>query len=155
MEMISRQPDAKNTTNISTFRSPVVSPFGANNSLTNPIGPSSCKRPENPTNEKNYRHGERQIQIGIRAAEQWLVNRETVRSLVSPSNRANSGNETEPICRQNENKNSCQKPKCPFHQMRANDALQEIRIDPQLAIPGSSAPRPGHPSCRASQFWRR
>ena len=40
--MISRQPDAKNTTIISTFKNPVVSPFGPNNSFTNPIGPTSC-----------------------------------------------------------------------------------------------------------------
>ena len=41
METISKQPAAKKTTIITTFRTPLLLPLGANSSLTNPPGPTS------------------------------------------------------------------------------------------------------------------
>src|SRR5436190_23381218 len=41
IEMISKQPTAKNTTISNSFKNPVLSPLGANNSFANPAKPIS------------------------------------------------------------------------------------------------------------------
>ena len=58
--------------------SPVVSPLGANNSFRNPTRSNLLQRPDDPAGKEDERHGQRQIQIGIRAAEQRLIDLETI-----------------------------------------------------------------------------
>ena len=124
--MISRQPDGKKYDDHQHFQESSALALGRKQLLEESDRTNFLQRPDDPAGEKDQRHGERQVQIGIRAAEQRLVDLETVGSLVPPANRANPGNQTKPIGGQNEDEDRRQKPKRPLDQMRADDSLQKV-----------------------------
>ena len=99
METISRQPTAKNTTTISTFKKPVGLALGRKQFLEESDRPNLLQRPDDPAGEEDQRHGERQVEIGIRAAEQRFIDHETVGGLMSPPDGADPGNEARPSSR--------------------------------------------------------
>src|SRR5262245_4438242 len=52
-----------------------------------------------------------------------------------PSNRADSGDQSDPIGKQDENENSREIPKRPLHQMWTDDALQKVRKTSHHPLP--------------------
>ena len=123
--MTSRQPAAKKTTIRRIFNTPALSPFGANSSLANPIGPISLKRPANPAREEDQRHRERQVDIGIGAAEERFGQLKAFGGLMSPADRADAGNQADPVRGEDEDEDRAEEPERPADQMRADDAFQK------------------------------
>src|SRR5213079_2159481 len=105
METISKQPAAKNTTIISTFIKPLLAPLGANNSLRKPPGPTSCTA-QTIQQAKNTRA---MASVKLRSAfapQERPIDHENIGGLMSPSNRADAGDEAHPIGGQDENEHS-------------------------------------------------
>src|SRR5258708_23593060 len=84
------------------------------------------KRPENPTSEKDQRHRQRHIEVGISASEKGLIDFEAFGGLVSPTDGTETWQQTQPVAEQNENENGREKPESPFDEVMANDAFEEV-----------------------------
>src|SRR6516225_9895728 len=84
------------------------------------------KSPDDPAGKKDQGHRKRHVDVGVGAAQQGLVDHETMRSLVPPPNRANPRNEAHPIGGENENENGGEEPKRLFGQMPADDSFQKL-----------------------------
>ena len=123
--MISKQPTAKNTTDHQHFQRAAALALGRKQFLEESDRAYFLKRPDNPAGEEDQSHGERQVDVGIGAAEQRLIDSETIGGLVPPADRADSRNEADPIGGKDENENGRKKPKRPLDQMRANDSFQK------------------------------
>ena len=104
---------------------PVVSPFGANSSLTTPRGPTSCSAHTIQQREEHQRHRQRHVEVGVGAAEQRLLDHEAVRGLVAPADRADAGNQADPVGGEDEDEDRGEEPERLLHQVRADDALEQ------------------------------
>src|SRR5437660_11361704 len=87
--------------------------LGRKQLLEKPEHTNFQKSPDDPTSEKDQGHCERHIDIRVGTAEPGLVDCETVRGLVSPSDRAYSRNKPHPVRRENESEDGCKKPERP------------------------------------------
>ena len=103
----------------------MLSPLGANSSLTNPVGPTSSNAPDDPAREEDQRHGQRQVDVGVGAAEERLLETESFGRLMPPAHRADAGNQADPVRGEDEDEDAAEEPERPPDQMRADDAFQE------------------------------
>src|SRR5262249_11024322 len=88
-------------------------------------GTDLLKGPNDPANEKDESHGESQVEIGVGATEQGLVNLEPLWGLMPPSDGPYPGDEPRPIGKENEDENAGEEPKRALNQRPPNDSLQE------------------------------
>src|SRR5437763_9976036 len=87
----------------------------------------SLNRPDDPANEKDGRHREGQVQIGIGAAEQRPVDMKRTGGIVmAPADGADAGYQTEPVQKQNENEDRGEKPEGLFHQLPTDNVFEKI-----------------------------
>ena len=153
--MISRQPDGEEHDDHQHFQKPGALALGRKQLFDEPDRTDFLQRPDDPAGEEDEGHGKRQVEIGIRPAEQRLIDHETVGGLVSPPNRADPGNEAHPIGGKNENEDRRKEPERPLDQVRANDAFQKIvkTLDqPFQEILRSAG---NILSCPVSRLWRK
>ena len=84
------------------------------------------KSPDDPAGKKHQGHSERHVDVGVGAAQQGLVDHETMQGLVPPTDRAHPGDEAQPVPGENENENGGKESKSLFGKMRANDSFQKV-----------------------------
>ena len=123
--MISRQPAAKNTTIRRSFSGPVLSPFGANSSLRNPTGPFSRRPHTIHDAKKTSAIAIVMFTSALTPRKKRLFDREALGRLSSPSDRADTGNQAEPVRGEDEDEDRAEEPECPLHQMGSDDAFQK------------------------------
>jgi len=89
------------------------------------LTPLNWSAQNRPASEENHGHRERHIKVGIAGPQQRSRHFKTVFTLMSPANRAGTGNQPEPVRRQDENENRREKPERLLHQSRSDDAFEK------------------------------
>src|SRR3954467_13586177 len=85
------------------------------------------KRPHQPQGEKHYRHRAGHVQVRIAAAQQWTSKmKRSIGRVMTPADCSHAGDETKPVYEQDEDENRSEEPKRFLHQIRADNASQEI-----------------------------
>ena len=84
------------------------------------------QRPDRPEKEKEHRHRGGHVQIGIATAEQRARHMEPVLGLHAPANRSDTGNQAEPVGKENKDENRREEPKGLFDQVRPDDAFEKL-----------------------------
>ena len=75
--------------------------------------------------EEDERHRQRHVEIGVGAAEEWLIDGEAVRRLVAPADGADSRDQPHPVGGENEDEDRAEEPERPLHEMLADDAFEQ------------------------------
>ena len=104
---------------------PVLSPLGPKMCRKEPLTPLNWSAQTDPASEENHGHRERHVEVGIAAAQQRPRDFKTVFTLHAPANRADAGNQPEPVRRQDENENRREEPERLLHQSRSDDAFEK------------------------------
>src|SRR6516162_6484558 len=78
--------------------------------LEKPPETDLAKRPKKPKAKKHKRHCQSHVDVRVSPAEERLIDLEAVRSLVSPTNRAYTRNQPDPVGGENENEDGREKP---------------------------------------------
>ena len=124
--MTSRQPAAKNTTIMRTFSAPVLVALRREQLLEEADRPDRAQAPDDPAGEEHQRHRQRQVDVGVGAAEERFLEPEALGRLVSPADRADAreSGPTQLAARMKmktlaKNQNVCR------DQMRADEAFEE------------------------------
>src|SRR5438874_523653 len=87
----------------------------------------SLECPDQPKHKKDRRHRRRHIEVSIAAAQKRPSNMKVSgRIVMAPTDRADAGNESEPVNKQNENENGGEKPKGFADQFAPDDVFQKI-----------------------------
>src|SRR5206468_1326991 len=93
-------------------------PFGREQLLQKPERTDLLKTPDDPAREEDERHGERQVHIGVGAAEERLLETESLSRLLAPANRTDSRNQADPVRGEDEDEDAAEKPERPSDQTR-------------------------------------
>ena len=100
-------------------------PFGANSSFRNPTGPICPQAPDDPAGEKDQRHRQRQVDVSVGASKERFLEPEALGSLMPPADRADAGEEPDPVRRENEDEDRRKEPERLPNQLRSEEAFEK------------------------------
>src|SRR5207248_5005858 len=87
--------------------------------------PMSVEGTDGPTHKKDQGHGKGHVQVRIGPPQQRIGNMEAVSCPMAPADCPKTWNQANPIAKQNENKDSREKPKRLLYQLIADDPFQK------------------------------
>src|SRR6185369_6725907 len=87
--------------------------------------PDFTQAPPRPAREEHERHGHREVDVGIGAAQQWLVDDESRIRPMSPADRSDARHETHPVGGEDEDEHAGEEPERALDQMPPDDPLEE------------------------------
>src|SRR2546425_10680354 len=89
-------------------------------------GTDLLESPNNPAKEEHQSHRQGHVQVGVGATKKRILNLETMRRLMAPSDCSKAGNQANPIREENKDKDGREEPECLMHQMMPNNPIQKF-----------------------------